>query len=165
MQAKETLTTLCGLSREETALDFSGQYLVAGDAVLIANDISDMRAMTRLNLSKNQLLTKEGGSALGNMLKTNTILKELDVSDSHSGKHILLPVDGPGFAMAISEGLAGNRMLTKLDVSNNNMEQGRALQQITECCSAKGVQLDSHDSDDGGGGGSDYCGSGGDFYW
>jgi hypothetical protein len=40
MQAKENLTTLCGLSREETEIDFSGQHLGAGDAVLIANDIS-----------------------------------------------------------------------------------------------------------------------------
>jgi hypothetical protein len=55
MQAKETLTTLCGLSREETALDFSGQYLVAGDAVLIANDISNMGALTSLNLSWNHI--------------------------------------------------------------------------------------------------------------
>jgi hypothetical protein len=50
MQAKENLTTLCGLSREKTELDFSSQNLGAGDAVLIANDISDMRAISTLNL-------------------------------------------------------------------------------------------------------------------
>jgi hypothetical protein len=59
MQAMENLTTLCGLSREETEIDFSwqgrGEYLYAGDAVLIANDIRDMRAMTSLNLSNNGL--------------------------------------------------------------------------------------------------------------
>jgi hypothetical protein len=55
MQAKEKLATLCGLSRDETELDFSGQYLGAGDAVLIANDISDMRALTSLNLAQNDL--------------------------------------------------------------------------------------------------------------
>jgi hypothetical protein len=38
--------------------------------------------------------------------------------------------------------------LTKLDISNNNIKQGQALQQITECCSTKGVALDSHESDD-----------------
>jgi hypothetical protein len=46
MQAKEKLVTLCGLSKEETELDFSGHDLGAGDAVLIANDISDMRALS-----------------------------------------------------------------------------------------------------------------------
>ena len=58
MQSKEKLVTLCGLSKEETALDFSGrtgQRLGAGDAVLIANDISDMRALSVLNLAKNNL--------------------------------------------------------------------------------------------------------------
>ena len=48
MQVKKKLVTLCGLSKEETELDFSGQYLSAGDAVLIANDISDMGALSKL---------------------------------------------------------------------------------------------------------------------
>jgi hypothetical protein len=51
MQAKEKLTTLCGLSKEETELDFSDQNLGAGDAVLIANDISDMGAISSFTLS------------------------------------------------------------------------------------------------------------------
>ena len=55
MQAKENLITLCGLSREETELDFSGQKLDAGDAVLIANDISDMGAITSLDISSNKI--------------------------------------------------------------------------------------------------------------
>jgi hypothetical protein len=55
MQSKEKLTTLCGLSKEETKLDFSGQGLGAGDAVLIGNDISDMGALTSLNLSSNDI--------------------------------------------------------------------------------------------------------------
>jgi hypothetical protein len=53
MQSKEKLVTLCGLSKEETELDCSNQHLDAGDAVLIANDISDMRALTSLNMSSN----------------------------------------------------------------------------------------------------------------
>jgi hypothetical protein len=80
MQTKEKLTTLCGLSKEETELDFSNQNLYAGDVVLIANDISEMNG------------------------------------------------------------------LTKLDISENNLEQGHALQQITECCTTKGIQLDTHTS-------------------
>jgi hypothetical protein len=51
MQVKDNLTTLCGLSREETKLDFSGQWLGAGDAVLIANDISDMGALSTFTFS------------------------------------------------------------------------------------------------------------------
>jgi hypothetical protein len=55
MQAKKSLTTLCGLRREETELDFSRQDLGAGDAVLIANDISDMGAISLVGMSSNKL--------------------------------------------------------------------------------------------------------------
>jgi hypothetical protein len=34
--------------------------------------------------------------------------------------------------------------LTKLDISNTNIKQGQALQQITECCSIKGIELASN---------------------
>jgi hypothetical protein len=61
MQANENLTTLCGLSRAETELDFSGQNLLAGDAMLIANDISNMRALSELNLANNAIGGKSDG--------------------------------------------------------------------------------------------------------
>jgi hypothetical protein len=80
----------------------------------------DNGAMTRLNLSKNKLLTEEGGRALGNMLKANTILKELDVSDSGNGM-LSHQKDAPGFVTAISEGLAGNRAMTSLNLASNDL--------------------------------------------
>jgi hypothetical protein len=61
MQSKMKLTTLCGLSKEETELDFSpGERLQyrgfgPGDAVLIANDIGDMEALSSLNLANNNI--------------------------------------------------------------------------------------------------------------
>jgi hypothetical protein len=63
MQSKEKLATLCGLSGNEATLDFSNQRLGPGDAVLIANDISDMRALTSLDISNNDLIrgAYEGG--------------------------------------------------------------------------------------------------------
>ena len=68
MQAKEKLITLCGLCKEETELDFSNQGLNAGDAVLIANDISDMRALTSLDLSSNNLQA-EGAKIVAEAIK------------------------------------------------------------------------------------------------
>jgi hypothetical protein len=55
MRSKDTLTTLCGLTGVETKLDFSSQGMGAGDAVLIANDISDMGNILLLNMSSNEL--------------------------------------------------------------------------------------------------------------
>ena len=37
--------------------------------------------------------------------------------------------------------------LTKLDISNNSIEQGEALQQIIEYCNTKGIELDNHESE------------------
>jgi hypothetical protein len=39
--------------------------------------------------------------------------------------------------------------LTKLDISNNSIEQGEALQQIIEYCNTKGIELDNHASESG----------------
>ena len=55
MRSKDSLASLCGLSGNETELDFSNQSLGAGDAVLIANDIRDNGALTLLNVSNNSL--------------------------------------------------------------------------------------------------------------
>jgi hypothetical protein len=52
--------------------------------IALADVIPDMRALSSLNLSKNALLTKEAGKVLGDMLKGNSILKELDVSSNYS---------------------------------------------------------------------------------
>jgi hypothetical protein len=70
MLSKEKLTTLCGLSGNEATLDFSNQRLGPGDAVLIANDISDMEALTSLNLSSNTLTGTWGDDMSGNMHTT-----------------------------------------------------------------------------------------------
>jgi hypothetical protein len=37
--------------------------------------------------------------------------------------------------------------LTKLDISNNHIEQGEPLQLITELCNTKGIELDNNESD------------------
>jgi hypothetical protein len=82
MRSKEKLLTLCGLSKEETKLDFSNQGLKVGDAVLIANDISDMGALLVLSLNGN-LLGADGGKALAKGLKGNQVITELNIADNN----------------------------------------------------------------------------------
>ena len=82
-----------------------------------------------MNISKNALLTKEGGEILRDMLKVNSVLKELDVSGSGGGLYDFQK-DGPGFAVAIADGLSTNGALEKLLMGANglcNKEAGEAL--------------------------------------
>jgi Ran GTPase-activating protein (RanGAP) involved in mRNA processing and transport len=70
-------------------------------------------------LKKNNLGTKEAGEAIGEMLKGNSVLKELDLSENSVYKHN--GGDALGFAKAVSKGLLDNRALTSLDISGNNL--------------------------------------------
>jgi hypothetical protein len=200
MRTKENLTTLCGLSGEETELNFSSQRLGAGDAVLITNDIKDNGAMTSLNLASNYLradgakiiadaikvtkctpaiilvpfschsqstavvwyypqdmgaMTKfdissndiraEGGKALAEALKGNQVIKELNFSHNNLGYNTNGDTDTSGI-ITIADVIPGMGALTKLDISNNNIEQGEALHRIADLCNTKGVELDKHKS-------------------
>jgi hypothetical protein len=82
MHTKENLTTLCGLSGEETGLDFSNRYLGGGDAVLIANDIKDNGALTKLNISNNNIEQGEALQRIADLCNTEGI--ELDNHKSKS---------------------------------------------------------------------------------
>ena len=80
-----------------------------------------IRALTSLNISKNGLLTKEAGKVLGDMLKANSVLKELDVSGS--GEDMWSSEkDGPGFAKELAAGVSTNGALTSLNLAGNSLE-------------------------------------------
>jgi hypothetical protein len=72
-----------------------------------------------LSLKKNGLGTKEAGKALGEMLKGNSVLKELDLSEN-----IVSSYDGgdaAGFAQELADGIKDNGAMAVLDVSKNNL--------------------------------------------
>jgi hypothetical protein len=123
----------------ETELDMSGKMNGAGDAVMLAAEVIDNRAMSKLILRKNGLCTKAAGEALGNMLQAKSSLKQLDISDNH-GTTLCHEMDVAGFAQGISRGLSGNGALIKLNISNNDIgaEQKGGLQRI---CLASSIEL------------------------
>jgi hypothetical protein len=79
-----------------------------------------MRAMTKLVLSKNGLLTKKAGKVLAQMLKNNSVLQELDVSDNY-GSTIISVIDAPGFAKELAVGLCDNGAMTSLNLASNSL--------------------------------------------
>jgi hypothetical protein len=122
MRAKENLTTLCGLSREETELDFSCQNLGPGDAALIANDISDMRAVTKLNISENELCA-EGGRALAVGLKGKQVMRELNIAGNMLTLNILSPgaYDDMSGVAALANTINGMGALSIANVMGNRI--------------------------------------------
>jgi hypothetical protein len=84
MQSKEKLITLCGLSGNEATLDFSNfsaQGLGPGDAVLIANDISDMRALSKLIFGGDRYHDTEGQLVTPDPASLLLVMTELDLSN------------------------------------------------------------------------------------
>jgi Leucine-rich repeat (LRR) protein len=126
LQAKDKLTTLCGFSGDETELDLRNKNLSAGCAVLVANEISDMRALSSLILKSNSLCNKEAGKALAEMLVANTVLTELDLSSNYD-RYSSRAVE---FAQELAVGIRDNGALSVLSLRSNNLatkEAGRAL--------------------------------------
>jgi hypothetical protein len=121
MQAKENLTTLCGLSREETKLDFSGQDLGAGDAVLIANDISDMGALSVLNLANNDI----GKCSRGKLKDKPTWWKESDhgVHGSRDGDYEECKPEG---AIAIANAIKDMGAISSVNLLWNHIGTNQA---------------------------------------
>jgi Leucine-rich repeat (LRR) protein len=92
--------------------------------VAIADVIGDMRALTRLDISKNQLFNRNGtaaGKILRDMLAVNSTIQELDVSGNALFSNSR---GGPSFAKALSVVISDNGALLVLDVSSNKLTQG-----------------------------------------
>jgi ribosomal protein L7Ae-like RNA K-turn-binding protein len=122
MQAKEKLTTLCGLSKEETELDFSDQNLGAGDAVLIANDISDMGAISSVNLLRNDGIPIEQAQELVKIMQSKEKLTTLcglskeETELDFSGQYL-----GAGDAVLIANDISGMEAMTSLSLESNDL--------------------------------------------
>jgi hypothetical protein len=138
--SKPNLVSLCGIADDATEADLSGHGMDADDAAILASELLDKGALLTLILSKNGIIQREVGTVLAGMLKANTVLTTLDISDC--ADYTAGP-DGAGFAQELAVGIKDNWALTKLDISNN-IQQGEALQRIADLCNTKGVELDNH---------------------
>jgi Ran GTPase-activating protein (RanGAP) involved in mRNA processing and transport len=101
-----------------TELDVSGIGFGAEGVPLVAKYISGNRALSSLNLSENQILSKESGKALADALAGNTILTELDLSHNQDKYSEL---DGAGFAQELAVGIKDNGALSVLNLASNNL--------------------------------------------
>jgi hypothetical protein len=122
MQSKAELVTLCGLRKDEIELDFSRQGLGAGDAVLIANDISDMGALFSVDVGGYDIpadkLQEIDQAVRSNRLKPihevgNKSLSEIDLSSRY--------LDAKD-AIVVAEYIKDNGALTSLNLASNDLK-------------------------------------------
>jgi hypothetical protein len=112
--------------------------------ISLAGAIPDMRALSILNLAKNnlgELVLPEGWTEDVNC---NTYELVYNHTDGREQK------DKPGKPegiIAIANAIPDMGALAKLDISNNYNGQGEPFQLITEVCNTKGIELDDHESE------------------
>jgi hypothetical protein len=134
-----TLKSLCGNKGDQTELDMSSKMWGAEDAIMLAAEIVDNGALTKLDVRQNDIHGAKAGKAFAEMLAQNTIytLKELDLSSQAWNTHNSLDA---AFAKEFAVGLSDNGALSKLDVSTNGIPpEEKAL--LQGACDAKGVSL------------------------
>ena len=91
-------------------------------------------------MGNNELFDDDGapaGKALGDMLKANSTVKELDVSSSAEYSD---SKGGTSFAKELAVGISANGALANLDLSENNIRKDKQ-RQIKELCKTKKIKL------------------------
>jgi hypothetical protein len=122
---------LTELNVAQNAMTFSrmlgGSSVEMFGILALLDTVKTMGALSRLNLSKNKICTKESGEALALTLKMNSALKELDVSHNVNYMYIGNDVEQnftkhpQEFVYAMCEGLSATKSLSKLIMTNNNI--------------------------------------------
>jgi Ran GTPase-activating protein (RanGAP) involved in mRNA processing and transport len=117
MRSKPNLVSLCGIADDATEADLSALGMDDDDAIVLASELPDKGAMSKLSLSYCQINHRlkgekaaAPGKALADALAATTSLRELDLSGN---------VLKPEFARELAVGLEKNQTLSALDLSYN----------------------------------------------
>jgi hypothetical protein len=134
-----------------TELDVSCQAGYIGDdgpgfAQELAVGIKDNGALSKLIFGGDD--SDEYDVSKGAYIRHKPAVLEVGITEADLSNRGL----GVGGAIIVSTWIShkDNGALTKLDISNNSLEQGEALQQIIEYCNTKGIELDNHENESGG---------------
>jgi hypothetical protein len=140
LKGHPTLKSLCGNTGDETELDMSGKMSGAEDAIILATEIADNRALLTLIFGGDKINSWVGTAPEPATLKVG--LTEADFSSknlgpagaiiisawiSHKDKGAMTKFDissnkirAEG-AKALAAGLKGNQVITELNISSNNL--------------------------------------------
>jgi Ran GTPase-activating protein (RanGAP) involved in mRNA processing and transport len=149
----ESMKMLCEVPIKDktlTSLDVSGKDLGHEGALVVAEYLRDNWALTSVDISSNGIVSGEWMDPPHQDLKVGDLVdgKQISTVDEDDGQIYVEDLSG---IRALADAIPDMRALTKLDISNNSLEQGEALQQIIEYCNTKGIELDNHERESGGG--------------
>jgi Ran GTPase-activating protein (RanGAP) involved in mRNA processing and transport len=82
MRSRPNLISLCGIAGDATEADLSGLDMDADDAIILASELPDKRALLVLSMNRNHLRV-DGGKALAEGLKGNNVITELNIADNN----------------------------------------------------------------------------------
>jgi hypothetical protein len=132
MHSKPNLMSLCGIADDATEADLSGLGMDADDAIILASELPDKGALTKFDISKNDIRA-EGGKVLAEALKGNQSMTELSIA----GNMLMYKADARSEAdtdmsgvAALADVISDMRALTKLAMRKNNIhgaEAGKAF--------------------------------------
>lgn len=114
MKAHPTLVSLCGIADDATEANLSGLWMNCDDAVVLTDELPAKRALTRLDISNNQLFIAAVGRALATALQATSSLKELDLS-----RCSVSPANARVFVKEFAVCLRVNGVLEKLLMRDN----------------------------------------------
>jgi hypothetical protein len=123
-----------GIKNMEALLELNlcSNQIHSNGLAALTKSLKQNQGLTKLDISSNAFTNKGGGEALAELLLANSVLQELDISCSTAQLEMMSQAGlGTEFAVAVASGLAANKTLLKLNMSQNRCATkiaGAALQ-------------------------------------
>jgi hypothetical protein len=122
IKGNQVITEL-NISSNEMGYNFNADTDTSG-IIAIADAIPDMGALTKFDISKNDLMA-EGGKALAVGLKGNQVVTELNVAGNRLGQRYSVSIGGYVTDMsgvtALADAIPDMRALLSLNLASNNI--------------------------------------------
>jgi hypothetical protein len=112
MRSKPNLVSLCGIADDATEADLSDIGMDAHDVVILASELPNKRALTRLDVSSNNLVGEKG---TGRYVTTDP-----QYSGDEGEEEEIMEPDFSGI-FALANAIPNMRALTTLDISSNGL--------------------------------------------
>jgi hypothetical protein len=112
MRSKPSLVSLCGIADDATEADLSNIGMDADDVVILASELPNKGALTRLDVSSNKLVGEKGTGRY--------LTLDAQYSGDEGEEEEIMEPDVSGI-IAIANAIPNMRALTTLDISSNGL--------------------------------------------